>query len=473
MKLKELAEKVNVNFGTSGVRGLVKDLSPELCYAYTVAFIENISACKKVAVGHDLRPSSPSITQACMAAIRDKGIEVDYLGALPTPAIAHYGFMHNIPSIAITGSHIPYDRNGIKFYRADGEISKHDEISIYQSQVELPSQINMHSLPTVNPDGLKLYISRYVNYFGSDYLSGKTVAVYEHSSVARDILHLIFQSLGAQTISLARSDEFVPIDTEAVRQQDVENALKWAKQYEFDMLVSTDGDGDRPLIAGGNGEWLRGDVIGVITAQFLQMSGVVTPVSSNTMLEKTGTFKKCVRTKIGSPYVIDAMAKLAKDEAASVCGYEANGGFLLGSKVVNEDRVLESLATRDAVLPMLAILGASIELGIPVSALSQKLPSRFTHSDRIQNFSRKNSEDLLNNQLADEHAIALLLTQAKEIVDRDSTDGLRFTFDSGDIIHVRPSGNAPELRCYTESSSPAIAKQLCEQALSRIQTLYS
>ena len=35
----------------------------------------------------------------------------------------------------------------------------------------------------------------------------------------------------------------------------------------------------------------------------------------------------------------------------------------------------------------------------------------------------------------------------------DVTDGLRMTFANEDIIHLRPSGNAPEFRCYTESSS--------------------
>ena len=36
----------------------------------------------------------------------------------------------------------------------------------------------------------------------------------------------------------------------------------------------------------------------------------------------------------------------------------------------------------------------------------------------------------------------------------DATDGLRVTFASGEVVHLRPSGNAPELRCYTEADSP-------------------
>jgi Phosphomannomutase len=40
-----------------------------------------------------------------------------------------------------------------------------------------------------------------------------------------------------------------------------------------------------------------------------------------------------------------------------------------------------------------------------------------------------------------------------EVVSIDETDGYRMEFDSGDIVHLRPSGNAPEFRCYVETES--------------------
>lgn len=52
----------------------------------------------------------------------------------------------------------------------------------------------------------------------------------------------------------------------------------------------------------------------------------------------------------------------------------------------------------------------------------------------------------------------------------DSTDGVRLTLTSGDIIHLRPSGNAPELRCYTESSNASNAKALAVNVLDKVQT---
>ena len=40
-----------------------------------------------------------------------------------------------------------------------------------------------------------------------------------------------------------------------------------------------------------------------------------------------------------------------------------------------------------------------------------------------------------------------------EVVSIDETDGYRMEFDSGDIVHLRPSGNAPEFRCYVETEA--------------------
>jgi phosphomannomutase len=48
---------------------------------------------------------------------------------------------------------------------------------------------------------------------------------------------------------------------------------------------------------------------------------------------------------------------------------------------------------------------------------------------------------------------------------------LRVTSDAGEILHLRPSGNAPELRCYAEADSPARAQALVAAGLERLRTL--
>jgi phosphomannomutase len=62
----------------------------------------------------------------------------------------------------------------------------------------------------------------------------------------------------------------------------------------------------------------------------------------------------------------------------------------------------------------------------------------------------------------------VMAPQAGPVEAIDETDGLRVHFASGDIVHLRPSGNAPELRCYAESTSVRSAKRLCDECLLRI-----
>ncbi len=476
--IEHLMKTSDVRFGTSGLRGLVEQMSSELCYAYTAAFLQSVvggtDTDKKVVLGHDLRPSSPKIAAACAKAIADSGREVIYAGELPTPALASYAYEHHFPAVVVTGSHIPFDRNGIKFYKSTGEISKADELLIAQAVIDLPdAELELaQDMLLINSEVKAHYIRRYVDFFRDAEIGGMRVAIYEHSSVARDILHEIFEALGAEVIPLGRSEGFVPIDTEAVRPEDIAQAAQWAKQYSFDAIVSTDGDADRPLIGDEKGQWLRGDIVGILCARFLSADIVVTPVSSSTLTEASGWFDQVVRTKIGSPYVIDAMQSF-QNTHKNVVGFEANGGFLLGSDIVQNNHVLKALPTRDAILPMLAILSLSRQKQSPVSALTDSLPQRFTASDRLQNFPVAQSAALIS-ALNQDHQIVfeLMSSGSGEIASIDHTDGFRVTFENGDIVHLRPSGNAPELRCYAESETQAGAQLLCSACLSSLKLRY-
>ena len=464
----KLAVFSSLKFGTSGARGLVLDMTDSVCYAFASAFLQSVAGeAETVVVGHDLRPSSPRIARACIATIISSGRRFIYTGKLPTPAIAFYAAKIQAPAVVVTGSHIPFDRNGIKFYKADGEISKADEQAMLQTDIELPETVNPVQLPEKDYRAYKLYVERYFGFFGKGVLDGMTVGIYEHSSVARDVLRDILEGLGAQVISLGRIDTFVPIDTEAVREEDVIQAREWAEEHTFDAIVSTDGDGDRPLIGDENGEWLRGDVAGILCARYLKANVVVTPVSCNTAVELCGEFDQVMRTRIGSPYVIEGMKQVA--DLGVIVGYEANGGFLLGSGVVRNGRTLEALPTRDAVLPIVALLCMAHEQDCKVSELTESFPHRYTASDRLQDFETEKSHSIIEGLRSVPNEIPMLMApDAGSHVTIDNTDGLRVTFATGDIVHLRPSGNAPELRCYAESNTPEQAQQLCQGCLARV-----
>jgi phosphomannomutase len=314
-----------------------------------------------------------------------------------------------------------------------------------------------------------MYLDRYLNFLAPGTLAGLRLGLYEHSSVARDLLRELLEALGAQVTSLGRTEFFVPIDTEAVGDADIRQGRRWAAEHGFDAILSTDGDGDRPLIGDEHGDWLRGDIVGLLCARYLGAEAIATPVSGNTAIERCGAFPRVMRTRIGSPYVIEAMERLIASGERRVAGFEANGGFLLASDLVRDGRLLSALPTRDAALPMLALLADARERGVPLSRLSESLPARFTASDRLQSFPTETSRRLLEELAASGPAIADLLgSLCGEPLEIDQTDGLRMTFANGEIVHLRPSGNAPELRCYAEADSRDRAVFLARTGLSRV-----
>lgn len=459
-----------VQFGTSGARGLVEDFTPEVCTAFTCAFISSIREqfnFDSVAIAIDNRPSSPKIAKAIINAVKGMGLNPIYYGVVPTPALAYVAMQDAIPCIMVTGSHIPFDRNGLKFYRPDGEITKDDEIAILNADVEFTLP-NDESALDVSTRATEVYIDRYTSLFNAQFLKGCRIGIYEHSSAGRDLYSQIFTNLGAEVITLERSDQFVPIDTEAVSESDKLKALNWSKEHDLDFIFSTDGDGDRPLVSDENGNWLRGDILGLLCAKELGVEALALPVSCNTAVELSEVFSHTTRTKIGSPYVIAEFDNLARTYK-SVAGFEANGGFLLGTDTVFDGVALKALPTRDAVLPALMLLSAS--KNTPISQLVEQLPKRYTHSDRIQNFATEKSVAILEVAKAKpESFLALLGFENVQVKSTDLTDGLRITLVNGDIIHFRPSGNAPELRCYAESDSEQQAHFLVTQALTKIQT---
>jgi len=461
--------ETGVAFGTSGARGLVTQFTPDVCAAFAVAFIASVRknfAFNQVAIAIDNRPSSYAMAKACTSALEQLNIDVVYYGVVPTPALAYVAQEDAIPAIMVTGSHIPFDRNGLKFYRPDGEISKADEQVIINEKTEFTALTRLSEL-SPNPRAAEEYITRYTSLFDQPWLAGKRIGIYEHSSAGRDLYFRIFEKLGAEVIALERSDQFVPIDTEAVSEEDRLKAITWSKQYNLDMVFSTDGDGDRPLVADENGHWLRGDILGLLTSKALNIEAVVVPVSCNTAIELCKHFSHVERTKIGSPYVIAEFSNLAK-RFSSIAGFEANGGYLLGSDVQLNGQPLKGLPTRDAVLPAIMLLVAAQKQSI--SSLVKSLPQRFTYSDRIQNFATEKSQDIIAQGKQDPASLLKELGFDNAVITSvDDTDGLRITLENQLIIHLRPSGNAPELRCYAEADNYSRANNCVVKSLNNIK----
>jgi phosphomannomutase len=461
-----------MKFGSSGVRGLASELVGRASGLYTEGFARRLRATGfeqgKVFVGRDLRDSSPEIAGDCMAALATGGFEPIDCGPIPTPALAFYARQHGGAALMVTGSHIPADRNGIKFYGPKGEIDKADEAAITRAVAELSDRYPWPPAHAKRQAGHDQALAAFRDRVGAILppraLSGLKLGVYQHSTVAAELLVEVLRSYGADVVPVGKTETFVPVDTEAVSPETMAKAKNWVRDFNFDAVLSADADADRPLIIDENGALFRGDLIGLATALFVRADTVVTPVTSNSGISDAFGFK-VVRTKVGSPFVIAGM-EAAQSAGGTIVGFEANGGVLLGSDCVLNSKTLSALPTRDSFLPILAVLGTVASTGKSLSGLRALWRLPVCASERLENFPIEKSRSLMH-RFADRDALQGFLAPFGTVADVDETDGIRARMASGEIVHLRPSGNAPEFRCYAEAASDDRATAIVAIALGR------
>lgn len=462
---------MSLKFGTSGLRGLSVDLKGEAAAIYADAFARHLltSGLSKpgdfILIGRDFRDSSPDIAAIAIGALRRAGLQPLDCGTVPTPALALYCLSLKAASLMVTGSHIPADRNGIKFYRPDGEIDKADEQAIAALAAQTAS---IDATPGLAEDRSAVcaaqFLERNIAILPDAALAGMRIGVYQHSTVARDLFVEVLTHYGADVVPVARSESFIPVDTEAVSPETLVLLKDTAQDLGLDAIVSADGDGDRPLVADETGVPLRGDLLGLIAARFLKADVVATPVTSNSGLEAAGAYT-VLRTRVGSPFVIAAMGEALAQGRERVMGFEANGGLLTASPFTIREFVLAPLPTRDSFLPALAALYAAAQGRKTLSQLARDYRLPVAAADRLENFAVERSAALMAHLRSAYENLAAFVAPLGEISAISDVDGLRISLTNGNTVHFRPSGNAPEMRCYVEAESEAAAQALLKQGL--------
>jgi phosphomannomutase len=492
-----LREKLNqspkvLGFGTSGRRGEVIHLSQLEIYLNALGELTYLQSLPPARGGivpgdlfyfaHDLRPSSTrfldgmprrgEIAQAIVAAIEAAGMRPVNLGDIPTPALTSFALREGKGCIMVTGSHIPFDRNGYKLNTSIGELMKDHEAPVNASVAKVRERLYSQSFEEspFDADGLlkgghrelrpaiadarRAYIERYLRFFQGKSLAGRKLMVYQHSAVGRDLLVDLLREFGADVVPAGRSEDFVAIDTENIQAPQIAAIQKLVDEHgPVDAVISADGDSDRPLlltVSDGKVRFWPGDLLGMVTAEYLGADAVVVPISCNDAIDRgplAGVLEP--KTRIGSPYVIAGIEAARAKGRQRVCGWEPNGGFLLGNDLPN----LTKLATRDAVLPMLCSLFAQDRFAA--------LPKRYCRAALLPNFPQAVGREMVRHFSADGAAAELEKVVALGPVRGiDYTDGVRVTFASGEVIHFRPSGNADELRVYAVADTESRAEEL-------------
>ncbi|MCD7059667.1 phosphomannomutase [Pelagibacterium xiamenense] len=464
----------DIAFGTSGLRGPAAGFTRPRIAAYTRAFLAVCcpGPADRVVIGQDRRASSPAITEEVARALAASGWRSINAGTVPTPALAAYAMARGLPAIMVTGSHTPADQNGLKFYRPVGELLKADEAPIRaaaETQVaSMPEPAAPHrpALPPAICDIKTEYRDRYLRAFPPDALEGLSIGVFEHSAAGRDLVVDVLSGLGARCVRFGRTEGFTAVDTEAIEADVMHTARRMLSEHGLAAVVSTDGDGDRPLLIAETGAQITGDVLGAVTARYLGADTVVTPLTSTSAVEASGWFKSVHRTKIGSPYVVEALASAAGGVAV---GFEANGGFLQQSPITLTAGALAPLPTRDALLPLIACLATARNRAIPVSQIAADLPPRAMKAGRLRPVMPDLARTFLGRIASDPAARAEIAPELETPCAVDLTDGVRLTLSDDTIVHFRQSGNAPEMRCYVETAAAADTDALLRMLLAHAQ----
>ncbi|MGB3148509.1 MAG: phosphomannomutase, partial [Paracoccaceae bacterium] len=264
-------------FGTSGLRGLAAALTDTVCGRHVQAFLLlQEPAPAGLLIGRDLRASSPRIAAAVTRAALSIGVRVWDCGPLPTPALALAAAESGLPAVMITGSHIPAERNGLKFLTAAGDIGKKEEARIAHLAAELPDTAAVSGATGLERDVVAPYRDRLVRFFGAGALKGCRIGIFQHSSVARDLLVDLVSALGAEADPFGRTDQFLPLDTEAVEDTLRRDLARRAADGGYDAVLSTDPDADRPLMVDDKGRLVAGDSLALLAARALGAEAIVT-----------------------------------------------------------------------------------------------------------------------------------------------------------------------------------------------------
>jgi len=437
-------------FGTSGIRGDAEKLfTNQFCFdiGRTFAqFLDNHKQFGPIAVGMDPRGSSPRILEAIEAGLLFTERKVVDQGTTPVPAlnwvlkVAPYA-----GSIMVSGSHISANLNGLKFFAFKEEILKNHEKEINEIYNKIKDKVKFqkskHPIEEENRAN-ESYQEMLINLADEPYPKWKLVIVDPGNGAQSDTMPQFLLRLGLKVkeINASIQGEFIARDTET--EGVLAELQKLIKTEKADMGIAYDYDGDRVVFIDEKGEFIPGDYTGALIAKFSDTPLTITPISTSQAVEYID--KPIIRTKIGSPYVVEAMKK-----NKATFGFEASGGGISA----------EIMMSRDGGSTTIKLLNILKKQNITLSSLVATLPRFCLYKVKVD---------------CPQELNIIIIKEAKRKfkgVKVEEIDGLKIWLDKTSWILFRPSSNAPEFRVFAESKSKVEAKKLAEKGMSFVKKI--
>ena len=451
-------------FGTDGIRGkfgelpITPDFILKLCYVTGLVLIENNNNPARkpsVVIGKDTRLSGYVIEGALQAGFNAAGVDVHMLGPLPTPAIAHLTRSFNADAgVVISASHNPYFDNGIKFFSGDGKKLTDEMQSAINDKLtaimDASNSDNSAIMPILDParlgknnrinDAKGRYIEFCKGSFPYQYdLDHLTVVVDCANGSGYSVAPRVMRELGANVIAINNKPDGININANCGSTHP-ENLQKAVLEYEADVGIALDGDGDRIVMVDEAGELVDGDGILYVLATQGQTKaeGVVGTLMSNMGLELALKDANIAftRAKVGDRYVMQEL--------------EANG-WILGGEPSGHILCLDKSRTGDAIIAGLQVLAVMQARGKALSDLTEGfevLPQKLVNVRLSQ----------MQDPFEHEELVAAF-------------DKARATLEGRGRLLIRQSGTEPMIRVMVESDDEIECDVMANDLADKIKTV--
>ena len=398
-----------------------------------------------VTVGMDPRSSSPNILFSLEQGLNNESVQIVDQGTVPVPALNYILLATSYSgSVMVTGSHISSNLNGMKFFAFREEILKVHEQEITEIYESLKGKVLYQKKELLvnkenraNEDYQEMLVSLGLGKMPKI----KKIIVDPGNGAQSDVMPKVLSRLGLEIVEVNASiqREFVSRDTE------VEGVLvdlqSMVIKERADLGIAYDYDGDRVVFVDEKGNFIPGDYSGTLIAKHSPSGVIVTPINTSSVVDSIG--KKIIRTKVGSPFVVQAMKENNAD-----FGFEANGGGISS----------EVMMSRDGGSTTIKVLKIMSSTNKTLSQLIEEMPKFFLYRKKIDCPNSFNHE---------------ILSQAKKNFlgeSFDETDGLKIWINKKSWLLFRPSSNAPEFRVFAESDSKQTAEDLGKKGIEFVKS---
>lgn len=358
-------------FGTDGVRGranthpMTADIAMRLGCAAGAHFT-NGDHRHRVVIGKDTRQSCYMIENALAAGFLSVGMDVHFLGPIPTPAVGMLTrSLRADMGVMISASHNPFEDNGIKLFGPDGfKLSDADEAAIETLMDGAPALATPAGIGTaVRLDDGR---GRYIEFIKASFPRGRTltglkIVVDCANGAAYKTAPQVLWELGADVVRVGASPDGQNINL-GCGSTDPALCQKTVVAEGADLGIALDGDADRVHVIDEKGRIVDGDQIMALIAGRWARDGrlagntLVATIMSNLGLEQmlAGQGIALKRTKVGDRYVVEAMRA---------------GGYNLGGEQSGHIILADHVTTGDGLLAALQVLAALVETEKPASEL--------------------------------------------------------------------------------------------------------